>query len=101
MASSVYSTIEEKGFVNGVAFIMTTNGSVMEAHIYNSIIIYFKSLRLSFEQMCGVLSGGDIKQMTFQKSEIKPETVQPQIIMHTLPGAVSASAFSPAQTSLA
>ncbi|HUL00479.1 MAG TPA: hypothetical protein VLX29_06435 [Nitrospirota bacterium] len=98
MATSLYSTIEEKGFENGIAFIMTPNTSVIEAHIYGGIIIYFKSLRLSFEQICGVFMSGDIKEITFRRAEVKPEIVQPQVVAQTFPGAISASALDPART---
>jgi hypothetical protein len=100
MASSLYSTIEEKGFENGTVFIMTPNASVIEAHIYAGIIIFFKSLRLSFEQICEVLSSGDVKEITFRKSEVKPEIVQPAVVAQTFLGAVAASAINPTRTPL-
>jgi hypothetical protein len=90
MASSIYKTIEEKGFDNGVAFITTPNESIIEAHIYSGIIIYIKSLRLSFDQIYGILSSGDIKEISFRKAEVKADIVQPQVITQTFPKAVSA-----------
>jgi hypothetical protein len=99
MPASIYSTIEEQGFDDGILFMMTPDSSVIEAHLYGGIIISFKSLRLSFEQICSVFSSGDLTQINFQKSEIKPETIaRGQIIEKTFPGAVAASAINPAKT---
>jgi hypothetical protein len=100
MASNVYSTIEEKSFDNGVAFILTPNAGIIEAHIFSSIIIFFKSIRLSFEQICSILSTGDVKDITFRKAEINPEIIQPKVIAQTFPGALSASSMHPARTPL-
>ena len=100
MASSVYTTIEEKGFYNGKAFIMTPNASVIEAHILKGIIIFCKSLRLSCEQICDVLSNGDIKDITFQKADISADVAQPQVFIQTIAGALSACAMNPSQSIL-
>jgi hypothetical protein len=100
MPANMYSIIEEKGFSNGVAFIVTKNASVIEAHIYSGIIIVLKSTGLSCDQICGILSNGDVKEITFRKDEVKPEIVQPQVVAQTFPGAVAASAISPARTAL-
>jgi len=98
MPASVYATIEEQGFDEGIIFMMTPDNSVIEAHLYSGIIIYFKSLRLSFEQICNALSSGDLTEITFRKSEIKPETARGLMLERTFPAAVAASAINPAKT---
>jgi hypothetical protein len=98
MPASVYSIIEEKNFDDGTVFIMTPNASVIEAHTFSGIIISFKSLRLSFDQICEVLSRGDIKEITFQKDVVRPEEGRAQVLAQTFPGAVAASAIKPART---
>jgi len=100
MTASIYSIIEEKGFGNGVATIVTANAGVIEAHIYSGIIILFKSVQLSVDQIYGVLSDGDIKEITFRRDEVKPEVVQPEVVAQTFPRAVAASAISPTRTPL-
>src|SRR5271169_180377 len=99
MPTSLYSTIEEQGFDDGILFMMTPDNSVIEAHLYSGIIISFKSLRLSFDQICRAFSSGDLTQINFQKSEIKPEVIaRGQIIEKTFPEAVAASAINPTKT---
>jgi hypothetical protein len=100
MSPSLYATIEEQGFDEGTLFMMTPNNSVVEAHLYSGIIIYFKSLRLSFDEICGCLTSGDLTEITFQKSEIKPEIAQGLVIAQTFPAAIAASALNPAKTTL-
>jgi len=100
MASSIYTAIEEKGFDNGIVYIMTPNASIIEAHVYNGIIIFCKSLRLSSEQILSVLKSGEIKELTFQKGDIKPEIAQSQVIAQTITGALAAPAKDPARTPL-
>jgi hypothetical protein len=101
MPTNVYSAIEEKGFDDGTVYIMTQNASVIEAHTYSGIIIFFKSLRLSFDQICEVLSQGDIKEITFQKAEVRPETARAEVLAKTFPGAMAASAINPARATRA
>jgi long-chain acyl-CoA synthetase len=96
--NNLYSTILEKGFENGVVFIMTRNASMIEAHIYGGVIILLKSLRLSFDQICDVLSRGDIREITFQKAEVRPELAQAQTIAYTFPPTVAAMASNHART---
>lgn len=100
MSAAIYSTIEEKNFDEGIAFIMTHKNSIIEAHIYSGIIINFKCLRLSLDQICNALSSGEINEITFQRTEVRPETAQARVIAHTFPGAVAASAIAPARTPL-
>jgi hypothetical protein len=101
MPANVYSAIEEKGFDDGTVYIMTQNASVIEAHTYSGIIIFFKSLRLSFDQICEVLSRGDIKEITFQKTEVRPEIARAEVLVKTFPGAMAASAINPARATRA
>jgi len=96
--TNLYSTILEKGFEDGVVFIMTRSASVIEAHLYGGVIILLKSLRLSFDQICDVLSRGDIREITFQKAEVRPELAQAQAIAYTFPPTVAALASNPART---
>lgn len=101
MPANAYSIIEEKGFDDGTVYIMTQNASVIEAHTFSGIIISFKSLRLSFDQICEVLSRGDIKEITFQKAEVQPETAQAEVLVKTFPGAMAASTINPARATRA
>ena len=98
MAANVYSIIEEKGFDNGIAFIATQDDSIIEARLYGGIVISFKCLRLSPEQILGVLASGTIKDITLQKSDIQPRDAQPEVVAQTFPAAVAASALTPART---
>lgn len=98
--ASFYATIEEKGFDTGIAFIMAQNASVIEAHLYSGVVIFFKSLRMTFEQISDILARGDIREVTFRKAEIRPETAQARVVGLTFPAAIAASAMSPSRTSL-
>jgi len=100
MPASIYSIIEEKGFGNGVAFIVSQSACIVEAHIYSGIIIYLKSAHLQLDQVREAFSHGDIREITFRKDDVKPEIVQPEVIEWTFPGAVAASAINPARTPL-
>lgn len=98
MSASLYATIEEQGFDDGIIFMMTPNSSVIEAHLYSGIVIYFKSLRLTFDQICRTLASGDLTEITFRKSDIKPDAARGQMLEQTFPAAVAASAIHPART---
>jgi len=100
MADNVYSLIEEKGFGDGIVFIALQDNTIINATVYSGIIISFKCPRLSFDQILDALSKGAIKDITFQKSEVNPETTQADVIAETFPAAVAASALNPKRTVL-
>lgn len=100
MAGNVYSLIEEKGFGDGMVFIALQDDTIINATVYSGIIISFKCPRLSFDQILAALSKGVIKDITFQKSEVNPETTQPDVVAQTFPASVAASALNPKRTVL-
>lgn len=100
MSPNMYSTIEEKGYDEGIAFIMTDNGGIIEAHLYGGIITFSKSLRLTPDQISLTFSSGDVKEVTFRKADVRLEVAHPATIAQTFPAAVAASAIKPEKTPL-
>lgn len=97
---NMYAAIEEKGYNEGTAYVMTENGGIIEVHIYGGIVFFAKSLKLGPEQVLLALAGGNVSEFTFRKAAVKPETAQPSLLAHTFPAAVAASALNPEKMSL-
>ena len=85
----LYSVARTKNLHNGVAYIITGDRNIIEARLYNDILINLTSRKLSHEQIMGCLLSGDVSEIGEGSADIKLDDVQAATIAETFPACSS------------
>ncbi len=83
----LYAVIKKRCLEEGNAYIITGGKHLIEALIYNEVIVNVKSRTLSHEQIIESLIANDIKEVNASPAEVKFDDIQPATIEKTFPAA--------------
>jgi hypothetical protein len=76
----IYSAFRKKNFEAGRAYIITGSNHLIEAKVYDTVIINLKSRTLSNEQIIDALLADDISKVNDSPEAVRLEDIQPAVI---------------------
>jgi hypothetical protein len=79
----LYSLVRNKNIQEGVAYIITGDKHLIEARLYNEILINLRSRTLSYEQMIDCLLSGEIGEIAGSAANVSLEDIQASTIVKT------------------
>ena len=79
----LYSVIKKKNLGEGIAYIITGDKHLVEARIFNEVIVHVKSRTLSNEQIVDALLSGNINEVSESSSKVNLLDIQPGTIART------------------
>lgn len=97
----IYSALTAKKVDEGIAFLVTSESHLIEAHLYGNIIINLKSRHMPVDQLARQLTSVALKDANVSAAAIRLAHANPDIIAATFPPsaelALSAELWTPAK----
>jgi hypothetical protein len=79
----LYSVIRKRGLGEGIVYIITGDKHLVEARIFNEVIVHVQSRALSNEQILDALLAGNIGEVSESPSKVNLLDIQPRTIAKT------------------